>query len=273
MEIWDARRIDKLLEVGRTHPLIAECAGPLPENTERRSFVIKAMGLPEIHEVSLCSELTGNLLARLIGVDTATPALIHLSPEFVKSSQDVLARNPGLVASSTKLLPGYGAGCEFLSQGFFPIMPDTRLTENELPQAACIYVYDMLSQNPDRSFETGRKPNCAHYGQRLIAYDFELSFSFLFAISAQDKAWEITRHGLSANHIFHKQLRAGVKSEKVDLHPIVAKVAALDIDALIETMQRFPSSWLKYAGKIEAHLKEVVAHTREFEIELHRSLI
>lgn len=130
----------------------------------------------------------------------------------------------------------------------------------------------MLAQNPDRSFEAGQKPNCAQFGQRLIAYDFELCFSFVYLLVNPAKAWEIARHGLSAKHVFYSSLRAGIQGGKVNLRPIVDDVAALDIDDLMQKTQGLPAEWVKYANKIEAYLKEIVANTRAFEMELYRSL-
>lgn len=53
MEIWEARGIDRILEAGRTFPLVMACAGPQPNGTDRRLFVVKAMGLPEMRESGL----------------------------------------------------------------------------------------------------------------------------------------------------------------------------------------------------------------------------
>ena len=212
MEIWEARRIDKILDAGRTHPLVVECVGPQPENTIRRSFIVKALALPEIKEASLGFELMGNLLARQLEVDTPEPILVRLSSAFVEASRIVLEGHPDLAGKGAKLLPGYGAGCEFLSPGFSTIMRDTYLTDNELTQAARIYVFDILAQNPDRSFEGGQRPNCAHFGQRLIAYDFELAFSFVYLIFNPDKAWEVAKHGIGTKHVFYRPLRAAIES-------------------------------------------------------------
>ncbi len=272
MEIWEARRIDKILDAGRTHPLLVECVGPLPEATGRRSFIVKALALPEIKDTSLGFEIVGNLLARRLGVDTPEPVLVNLSPAFVEAMQPVIAGHTSLMGKDAKLLPGYGAGCTFLSPGFTPIVPDTNLNDNELSQAARIYAFDMLVQNADRSFETGKRPNCAHFGQRLIAFDFELTFSFVYLIFNPHTAWEVSKHGLSSSHIFYKQLRAGVLSEKIDLSSIIKDVAALDIDDLMQTMQSLPVGWSRYASKVEAHLQEIVANVPAFELELHRSL-
>ncbi len=57
-------------------------------------------------------------------------------------------------------------------------------------QAMRIYVYDMLTQNPDRTFHSGGKPNCSQFETGLIAYDFELSFSLVRLILPNAPACE-----------------------------------------------------------------------------------
>jgi len=272
LETWEARRLDKIQDAGRTHPLVVECAGPHPETLQRRSFLVKALALPEIKETNLGFEIIGNMLARRLGVDTPEPVLVHLSPVFVEAHQPVIAGHPSLIGTGAKLLPGYGAGCEFLSPGFVPIVPGTSLSEGELQQAAHIYAFDLLVQNPDRSFDAGKRPNCANFGQRLIAFDFELAFSFVYLIFNPHKPWEVTKHDIGPKHLFYKQLRAGMHDGKIDLHPFVTRLATLDVDDLIQQMHSLPTGWARYADKIEVHLKEVIVHLRDFELELHRSL-
>ena len=273
MEIWEARRLDKIQDAGRTHPLIIECASTQTGNSQRRSFIVKALALPEIKETSLGFEIVGNMLARRLGVDTPEPVLVHLSPAFVEAYQPIIEGHTGLVGTGAKLLPGYGAGCEFLSPGFMPIIPGSYLNDNELQQAACIYAFDLLVQNPDRSFEADKRPNCANFGHRLVAFDFELAFSFVYLLFNSGKPWEVTKHGIAPQHLFYKPLRAAMQQDgKIDLRPFVANVATLDVDDLIQSLQSLPTGWAHYADKIEAHLKEIVAHPRDFELELHRSL-
>ena len=99
MDIWEARRLDRIQDAGRTYPLIVECVGPQPATTQRRSFIVKALALPEIKESSLGFELVGNLLARRLGVDTPEPVLVHLSPEFVEAHQPAILGHPALAGT------------------------------------------------------------------------------------------------------------------------------------------------------------------------------
>lgn len=167
---------------------------------------------------------------------------------------------------------GYGAGCEYLSQGFFPIVPGGYLTDNNLMQAARIYAFDLLTQNIDRSFAPDRRPNCAHVGDRLIAYDFEMCFSFTISLFNPYKAWEVSKHGLNTPHVFHRQLRNAMQKGKADFAPFTADLNALNVADCMLAAQGLPSAWAIHAAKIETHLREIVANSGAFHQELHRSL-
>jgi hypothetical protein len=61
----------------------------------------------------------------------------------------------------------------------------------EVTEAARIYAYDLITQNPDRRADN---PNCGSYNGRLVAYDFEMAFSFLYAIpGTAGEPWEVAR--------------------------------------------------------------------------------
>jgi hypothetical protein len=272
LEIWEARRIDRIVGAGRTFPLVVDCAGPHSANGGRRLFIVKAIGLPEISLTSLFFEAFGNLLARKLNVNTPEPVLIELTPSFVAASNAVLAAHTELSRRGAQLIAGQGAGAEYLSPGFTPIAPGASLPENDLLMAARIYAYDLMVQNPDRSFEGERKPNCAYFGNRLVAYDFELCFSFARLIGVQEKAWEITKHGIHNRHVFYTQLCNAARLGRVDFSPIIKDIAALEASELAQMVQSFPPGWPQYASKIEQHVAEIVANSAAFELELYRSL-
>ena len=58
----------------------------------------------------------------------------------------------------------------------------------------------------------------------------------------------------------------------MDFSGFVQNVRELDLDGLVWEMHDLPEGWTGFAAKIEAHLREVVANIREFELELYRSL-
>ena len=129
-----------------------------------------------------------------------------------------------------------------------------------------------LTQNPDRTFKGGGKPNCSQFGTGLIAYDFELSFSFvrLFALNAS--AWEVCSNGFYNKHIFHSQLKEGLKYGKVSFESVIDDLRILDIEKLMKVKDILPAGWLIYALKIESHLQNVIQNLPSFEKELIRSL-
>lgn len=177
LERWEARSFSRVLE-GRTRPPILTCVPRGPSlgalGTEPTEFVVKAMGCPEVAELSLFAECLGNQIARQIGISTPVPALVSIG------DREAGIINGGIRAAGEKysLKPGVGVGSAFIRH----LSPDLSLsgkTPDLLLQAARIYAFDMLVENADRR---GEKPNCARRGKDLVAFDFELCFGFLLAI-------------------------------------------------------------------------------------------
>ena len=268
LETWDAENLDGNLSSGRTHPLIIECIR-LPESRrrkpeltkkrERRVMVVKALGLPEITEESLFREVFGNLLARELGLGTPTPALINLSPQFVEATR------PHLSTLGLHLKPGIGVGCEYFRQGFAGIVPGAYLTPDELIQSSLIYAFDLLVQNPDR---TARKPNCASRGGRLIAYDFEMSFSFLLVIGLLGQPWEVSKHGIGRNHLFYQAL----KDKSIDWKPFIMALGKLTEKRLHKLAVSLPEGWRGSKEKVVKHIEAARHNLSKLELELQRSL-
>ena len=94
LQTFEARRLEFVLEKGRTRPLVIQCRrkplapdeGQDNDRVSKKPFlmVVKAIGLPEVNEINLFCEVVGNVLAREMGVNTPNPALVYLTPEFVK---------------------------------------------------------------------------------------------------------------------------------------------------------------------------------------------
>jgi hypothetical protein len=130
LDTWFAARVEKVLKSGRTKPLVLNCLRKTEESSiaEHGQFVVKCLGLPEVTERSSFCKVVGNLLARELGVNTPSPALIDLGKTFVEVANLVLA----------------GDGIRIQIVG-------TPLAPEEVPQAALLYGFDLLVQNPDRT--------------------------------------------------------------------------------------------------------------------------
>jgi len=271
IETWEAQRFEKLLEVGRTRPLVVDCAYYPPKSAneetstsgsppDHRLMVVKSLGHPEVTEISLFSEVFGNVLARELGVATPTPALVNLSPEFVHAVAPLVAEY------GVSLTAGLGSGCEYLHGGLTPAVPGGFLTQEELQQATLIYGFDLFVQNPDRRRD---KPNCASFAGSLIAFDFEMCFSFLLPIVGHAQAWEVSRHGIAGNHLFHSVLKTRAPSWT----PLIDRLRALTVERLDQLAAALPGAWQSEAARVREHVTEVIMNLHEFELELQRSLL
>jgi len=84
LDTWKADRLERVLTNGRTRPLVVSCSRITPAGDDdsempngdlrdRKRFVVKALGNPEVTEQGLFSEVFGNLLARELNVNTPPP--------------------------------------------------------------------------------------------------------------------------------------------------------------------------------------------------------
>lgn len=253
---WEAENLENQLQGGRTKPLVVECSRAGHAN---KMLVVKAMGLPEVTQQSLFQEAFGNLLARELGVNTPEPALVHLSQEFVESVSRFNVFN-------LRLATGIGVGTEYFKSGFDNLTPNKSLPLEETAQAALIYGFDLIAQNPDRRPD---KTNCAMRSGQLMAYDFEMAFSFLLPILGKaSEPWEFSQHGLAQRHLFHTML----KQQAVDWTPLIQAMKRLNARRLQQLMAALPEQWTELAERVSAHFLAVRSQSAKLALELARSL-
>lgn len=242
-------------------PLVLNCLrtaenSPIPE---QRRFVVKCQDLPRINPLTLYGEVVGNLSARSLGIDTPAPALIELGNTFTNVTNILLAPR-GL-----HLREGIGVGCEYFQGGFTSPIYGSPLAPEEVPQATLLYGFDLLVQNPDRRRD---KPNCGFRGSRLIAFDFEMSFSFLYLVGPQPEAWEVSRHGIAQNHLFQRSLR----QREVNWRPLLTALDSFDPSLVEDWTGLLPDEWCSGTERVIRHIQAVKQNLQRFEIELQRSL-
>ncbi len=272
MEIWHALRLESIIDQGRTHPLIIDCECETVQNAERRSFLVKALGLPEVHQSSLYNEIFGNLIARKLGIVTPRPAFVDISDDFLTAAEPEFRGHPGFSGAPVALKIGRAAGCEFLTRGLLPVVSGGQLTDIELSQAARIYGFDLMVQNKDRSFAQHRRPNCGHFGLDLVAFDFEMCFSYVLGAGTAGSPWEITKHGIYRDHVFYPQLRARIKSNPDLFDDLESDVKALNLDGILTELVRMPAAWRATEPAKLDHVADVILNAHDFAVELARSL-
>jgi hypothetical protein len=276
LDLWEAETLLEVFDAGRTHPLVLDCgragetpptivtpSSPPPGAPARQRLVAKVIGLPEVRPASLGHELFGNLLARELGIDTPRPALVDLTLVVAAALTTSLRRSyPAL--SEITLQPGLGAACQYI-RPLRPVVPGAHLTPGERAQAAALYAFDLMAQNPDRRAD---KPNCALNQERLIAFDFESAFSFVYVIGNPGEPWEVSKHGIAIKHLFHQALRG----TSVEWTAFLDSLERTTKQRLCELADAVPLTWRSTLPKILDHLDGVKANRKEFELELHRSL-
>jgi hypothetical protein len=260
----EALRIESISSIGRTKPLIIECEYNQNTNFFRKTFLVKAIGLPEITPSALYCESLGNLLAREFGINTPKPAIVNLTEDFIEATKQILWEK------DIKLQSGLGVGCEYFNQGFTVLKSDMYLSKEQFEQAVLIYGFDLLSQNTDRLINN---PNCAFKGDEIIAFDFENSLSFApyFIIGGSDNPWEVSKLVFAKNHIFRNILKA--KDKEINWQPLLKKVKQIDKDKLEEICSFVPIEFGNYTDKICEHFLSITTNSNQLEFELQRSLL
>ena len=261
LQICEASRFVDFLRSGRTRPLVLECECSETDTPIRESFVVKAHDLPEISDLGLYRELLGSLLASELDVSVPRPALIELSNDFVE------AVNPSLRSEGLTLRPGFGYGSKHLGSGLVPISRSSIIGQDQLIQAAYVYAFDLVVQNPDR---TSGNPNCALKEGRVYAYDFDQVFSFLFLLGGGlGEPWELSRHQISYNHIFYNLLRGN----DITWSPFVDRIRKLTKERFYELCSLIPFEAGRWDDRVWNHLASVIENADQLELELIRSLL
>lgn len=260
LKTFEAIRFVKVLESGRTRPVLLECELSDDAGVSVGSFVVKAYGLPEVEDYGLFAETLGYLLAADCEIKTPKPALVRLSEEFVAAVNPILARQ------SLTLKPGVGFGSEHLGSGLIPATAEKYLNAEQIEAALKIFCYDLLIQNYDR-IETN--PNCLIKGSRIVAFDFNAAFSFLLAIGNVNEPWEVSKHQMAEKHLFYR----GLKGKDVDLKPFIKVVNNLSVERLNEVLAEIPFGGGRWNDKIHEHFEAIRMNASKLEIEFARCLI
>lgn len=255
LETWEAECLDDILRGGRTRPLVLTCSRA--NDIANEQFVVKACGMPEVTPTSLVNEVFGNMLARELGVNTPRPVIVSITDLMAEAINSTGGLEPNRVQS------GLASGCEYLT-GLVGATPLVGLSDEEAAQAAHIYAFDLLVQNPDRRLTN---PNHAKHEGTLVAYDFEMTFSFQQLIGTPPAPWAVSTHGISATHVLRSRIR-----QEVDWEPFVQRLESMMRGTFDDLVSSLPRGWRPQAQSVKEHLESIVSHSDDFKVELHRSL-
>ena len=216
---------------GRTEPLLL---GAEDADCKVVEVVVKFRGR-EMSEKSQIAELVAAPLANLLGIDVPQPAVVEVPNGF----EAIL---PSAFAASVRSSPGPNFGSVHLGAGFTTWAVGRVPVGVQRDQAAAIFAFDLLVQNPDR---LARNPNLWTRSDRLGVYDHDLAFSFLHMpiIGGPPLPWLVASQAsgfrFMEDHVFYPALRTG----RLDLGPMEAKLEALSNEAIEGLLNPVPAEW------------------------------
>jgi hypothetical protein len=219
--------------------------------------VTKTIGLPEVQPFSLAHEFLGSRLARLYGLKAPQAEIVMLSHAFLDATRG------DLDASRLRLEPGLAVGTEFVSD-LLPFAVPVLLADDEVMEAAAIYLFDLLTQNPDRSLAS---PNCGRAARQVVPFDFETAFSFRLAIRKLDP-WRVGDLPFARTHLFHE----AVAQSGVDWRAVFDRFKAVPMSAVAEACSTIPGVWAEVGQDVRRHIGGVLEHWLQFEQEITISL-
>lgn len=235
----------KRLETGRNKPLVLECVA---DDGSKREYVVKLKSVLETREFALAAELLTARLADMLGFHTPQPAIVGIDPEFANSVPDDSVRK-SLLASV-----GENFGSEYLSGGYFQWPKGKALPRTLQAAATDILAFDTFTQNPDRRPD---KPNLLWKDERLIIYDHDLAFSFIFALGNGNPWDDEFEHGIRG-HVFFHQLRGNL----APLERFQGALEDLDNAAINGIFEELPTAWYDAGGKVES-IREYLPNRRD----------
>jgi hypothetical protein len=218
---------------GRTAPFLVEARD---ENGEIHEVVVKIFSEGEGGHKASAAELVCSLLGHALGLRPPEPYLVTL-PEGFESLV-------GCETTKAKIQQTEGPyfGCKYLP-GASIVSPERSISESKLSEAAQIFTFDGLIQNPDRKV---RKPNLleSDEGYHLIDHDQALGDFRFPSISEAIAPWEDRAKGYPAydflkNHLFHQ----GLQSKEEFFENAEKQLAELNPDLILAIVESVPPTW------------------------------
>jgi len=189
------------MATGRNRPLLLGCDDAAGNELE---VVVKLRGREMSAEMQLAELMTAQL-ADDLGLDVPLAAVVELPFGF----EGVVSQPE--VAAAVKASAGLNFGSVHLGTSFTTWPPARAPHGHQRDQAAAIFAFDALVQNPDRK---AANPNLWARSDRLGVYDHEQAFSFLSIpiIGGAPRPWEVNDHAAASfrfleSHIFYAPLR------------------------------------------------------------------
>ena len=220
---------------GRNRPLLLGCEDVSGDTFE---IVVKVRS-PEMTAKTQIAEVVAAMLADDLNIDVPQAAIVDVPSGFEAIVTDKDA------ARAIKASPGANFGSVHLGPSFTTWPPGRAPHGHQRDQAAAIFAFDALIQNPDRN---AKNPNLWVRSDRLGVYDHDQAFSFLSLpiIGGAPKPWQAAAQAGGSfrfleQHIFFAPLRG----------------SAFDLDGFEERLGELSEAQFEaYAARVPADWRE-----------------
>jgi hypothetical protein len=252
-----ATQFIKPMSTGRNRPLLLGCEDGAAKPFE---VVVKFRG-KEMDAKAQIAELITAQLADDMGLQVPQSAVVDIPAGF----DAIIAEKD--VAAMVKSSPGFNFGSVNIGAGFTTWPPGRNPVGVQRDQAADVFAFDTLIQNPDRR---AVNPNLWARSDKLGVYDHEQAFSFLALpiIGGTPKPWQAAKSVNSfqflEQHIFYRSLRGG----RLNFGPFKEKLGRLTDEQIQGYANAVPATWrsevdfceqlVKYLGEARKHREPLI---------------
>lgn len=222
----------KAFRTGRTCPYLMLCENETGETIE---VVAKLRTGAECSCAGLICELMASLLARDLDLPVPEPYLVDVDAGFYMGITDAS------MAQRFQSSAGWNFGSRYLGPAFVS-WPQLRSIPSAMQQdAADIFAFDLMIQNPDRRQE---KPNLLRRDDDLAIFDHELAFSFLRVIFQNEYPWDGKGLEFAKDHVFYR----GLKSVVLSWERLQGAVESIDSGRISQYLEAIPPEWRQDSG-------------------------
>lgn len=237
----------RALLTGRTRPSVVFCED---DDGNVLEIVVKLHTGRESSHKGLVCELLASLLARDLDLPAPEPYIVMVDADFHTGISD------STLAERFRGSEGPNFGCRHLGPGYTTWPQLRSLPASLLQDAAEIFAFDLIIQNPDRRQD---KPNLLRKGDDLAIFDHELAFSFLRAIVPDEYPWEGKGIDFARDHIFFRDL----KGKDLSWDRLQGALEAIDDDRLNQYGDAIPIGWRDGSGDAADRIQEYVKQVRD----------
>lgn len=254
-----ALRFDRRMGNGKTWPCLLSCQRADVESDELEVIAKFSDGC-ERKVGGLVAEAIAAMLAADLDLPVPEPVLVSFDSEFV----EMIRQRDATLASRAERSAPIAFGSSKLPPGFAVLPRGKSIPQTLRSDAAEIFAFDALIQNPDRRPEN---PNCLLDGRSFGMFDHELAF-MTRGIIGWKPPWETGGLEMikgAVKHVFFDDLQG----KTMNFERLTGAWLAVSDGRLNEYRQALPPEWnsaadvadeiLRYVAKVRENIRPTLA--------------